>query len=275
MLLLLGSVVTATPTDAAGLIEWLLTPISGATEHLVPVSVAWHGRLMVFTWALLMPAAVIVARYFKITPRQRWPQRLDNPFWFITHRRLGYLVTVLTLVGLSFILARRGGEYAPWRSFHTSLGWIVIAFAIFQLVGSLARGTHGGPVNPFTRQRRPPEEWPGDHFSMTGRRIVFEYSHKAIGYVLIPMAVVAVETGLREADAPIWMWLVIALWWLLCAIVFFSLQLVVGCIDTYQAIWGLDQSLPGYRRRPIGMGITRLADSETAKAPWQRWGLRK
>jgi hypothetical protein len=36
-----------------------------------------------------------------------------------------------------------------------------------------------------------------------------------------------------------------------------SLQRAGRCIDTYQAIWGLDPDLPGNRRRPIGFGIVR------------------
>jgi hypothetical protein len=54
-----------------------------------------------------------------------------------------------------------------------------------------------------------------------------------------------------------------AVWWLLMLGVFVWLQRDGRCIDTYQAIWGLDAELPGNRRRPIGLGITR-GQSEAA-----------
>ena len=31
------------------------------------------------------------------------------------------------------------------------------------------------------------------------------------------------------------------------------------CVDTYQAIWGLDSTLPGMKLAPIGIGITRIS----------------
>jgi hypothetical protein len=46
-------------------------------------------------------------------------------------------------------------------------------------------------------------------------------------------------------------------WWLMMAGAFVSLQRAGRCIDTYQAMWGLDPDLPGNRRRPIGFGIVR------------------
>jgi len=268
-LAVLGVRAALSPAQALTTTQWLLTPLSGAAEHDVAASVIWHGRLMTAAWAVLAPASVLVARYLKITPRQSWPARLDNPFWFLTHRRLGYGVALLTVAGVAIMLAARG-QWAPTRSLHTSLGWSLCLLAVFQVVASLARGTHGGPVNPFTRQPRPPEQWPGDHFSMTRRRILFEYTHKTIGYLAILIAVVTIAAGLRAADAPLWMLLAIAAWWLLCAALFVTLQRKVGCIDTYQAIWGLDRSLPGYRRPPIGLGIMRLSEGEAGQAPWQR-----
>ncbi len=55
--------------------------------------------------------------------------------------------------------------------------------------------------------------------------------------------------------------------------VFVVLQRAGRCIDTYQAIWGLDPSLPGNRRRPIGLGIVRLR-AQLAGAPpkTNTWG---
>ena len=236
--------------------RWLLTPLSGSDEHFISTAMAWHGRLMVLGMGLLMPPVVIVARFFKITPRQDWPRQLDNPFWFVTHRRWGHAIGLIVVAGLAFALAGAGWQ-APWTSFHTALGWIVIGLVLVQLASAWMRGTHGGPVDPFTRKRRPPHEWPGDHFSMTRRRIAFEYVHKYAGYALLIVTLAAIPSGLVAADSPRWMPIAMAVWWLLMLGVFVWLQREGRCIDTYQAIWGLDPELPGNRRRPIGLGITR------------------
>lgn len=253
-------------SDAIG---WLLTPISGSTEHVIAGNVAWHGRLMVLAWALVVPATIVVSRYFKITPRQRWPLRLDNPFWFITHRRLGNLAMAVATFAVALVVFA-GHPFRFSGSVHALLGWAVLLLGWVQIVGAYLRGTHGGPVDPFTRERRPPEKWPGDHFSLTRRRIIFEYVHKIAGYAALALCIAAIFTGLGHADAPRWMWLLLASWWVVMAIAFATLQRRIGCIDTYQAIWGLDRSLPGYRRAPIGVGITRFDLSNAADAPWQK-----
>jgi hypothetical protein len=248
------------PPDATtiqGVVRWLLTPISGSSAHPIVASIAWHGQLMVLGMGLLTPPVVIVARFFKVTPRQDWPHHLDNPFWFVTHRRWGHVIGLIVAAGLAFVLAAYGWQ-PPWYSLHTATGWGVLVLVLIQVAGSWLRGTHGGPVDPFTRRRRPPEEWHGDHFSMTRRRIVFEYIHKSAGYVLLVLSLVAIPTGLVAADAPRWMPIAMGIWWLLMLGVFVWLQRAGLCTDTYQAIWGLDPDLPGNRRRPIGFGIVRI-----------------
>lgn len=237
-------------------IAWLLTPISGAAEHHIDMAVAWHGRFMVLAWAILAPILVIIARFYKVKPRQDWPRVLDNPFWMITHRRLGHWVGAIMLLGLLAILLS-GGSGLPWRTLHTSLGWIVVVLSCAHIASSWYRGTHGGPMNPFTRQLKPPEQWPGDHFDMTRRRIVFEYVHKSVGYLLLGLVVVVIASGLDAADAPRWMPVAIALWWLACLGAFVRFQIEGRSIDTYQAIWGLDERLAGNRRKPIGWGVKR------------------
>jgi MFS family permease len=237
-------------------VRWLLTPLSGSGDHSISMAIAWHGRLMVLGMAILMPPIILVARFFKITPRQNWPRQLDNPFWFVTHQRWGHLCGLIVIVALAFALVAAGWQ-TPWHSTHVALGWSVIALVFVQVIGAWLRGTHGGPVDPFTRQRRPPQEWPGDHFSMTRRRIAFEYIHKYAGYVLFGLTIVAILTGLVAADSPRWMPIVIGIWWLLMLGVFAWLQHAGRCIDTYQAIWGLDPELPGNRRRPVGFGVSR------------------
>jgi hypothetical protein len=249
--------------------QWLLVPLSGAREHHIATQIAWHGRLMVLAWGLLSPVMIVLARYFKVTLRQDWPKYLDNPFWFLTHRRAGYWIAIVATCGLVGAVWHNQ-SLRPLGSAHGAFGWSLIVLGWLQVIGSRARGTHGGPINPFTRKPRPPEEWPGDHFSMTRRRVFFEHSHKALGWLLQLAALIAILTGLYKADAPRWMGVAMTAWWLAVAIVSAVLQVQGRCIDTYQAIWGLDPQLPGYRRQPIGWGITRYTSATLGAAPWPR-----
>jgi hypothetical protein len=99
---------------------------------------------------------------------------------------------------------------------------------------------------------------------------VFEYVHKSVGYLLLALSVATLLTGLRAADALSWMWVVLVLWWLGCAGVFVVLQRQGRCIDCYQAIWGVDERLPGNRMKPIGWGIRRYTRENVAQRSWPR-----
>jgi hypothetical protein len=287
VVLLLGGTAIATSVaasqiDAApGLIDWfsrawdwLMLPLSGSTKHVVEPWASVHGRFMVFAWAILMPVGIIIARFYKITPGQDWPQRLDNPFWFYTHRVLDYGVGVVMTAAVVPVILNDPWQ-APWRNFHTLTGWSVFLLGWVQIVGSLFRGTMGGPIQGGIRRALPPEQWRGDHFDMTFRRVFFEFTHKFLGYLLLALSIVAIVLGLLIADALIWMWLVLGVWWLGWAGLFAWMQRQGRCIDTYQAIWGIDESLSGNRRRPIGWGIRRYTEADLANAPWPRRRIRK
>ena len=240
----------------AELLHWLATPISGASDHAIAMPLAWHGRLMVLAMGLLTPPLIIVARFFKITPQQDWPRQLDNPFWFITHRRWGHIVGAIVAVAMAFVLVERGWE-SPVHNVHTAAGWLVVLLVLVQLIGSWLRGTHGGPVDPFTRKPRPAALWPGDHFSMTRRRVIFEYVHKVAGYVLLALTVLALCTGLIAAGAPRWMPVALGAWWLMMAAAFIRCSVPAAASTPIRPSGALDPDLPGNRRRPIGFGIVR------------------
>lgn len=238
-------------------LEWLNAPVSGSASHFFDLSVAWHGRLMIAAWFIVLPASIIVARFYKVTPSQVWPKVLDNPFWFLWHRRLSYLTMVLTVAALSVLL---WGGKANWfnATHHAIAGWTLVLLGCVQIVNSLLRGTHGGPIDPFTRKPKPPKDWAGDHYCMTPRRIIFEYSHKIAGAIALPVMLAAGLSGLFLADAPRWMWIGLASMVAAFLAISVLLQWRGRCVDTYQAIWGTDPGLPGNRRkRPIGLGISR------------------
>jgi hypothetical protein len=245
----------------SNLVDILSQPFSGAATHHIAPGVAWHGRLMVIAWLFIMPLIVLIARFYKVTPGQDWPNRLDNPFWFIWHRRGGYALSAVVVIAMFAVIFSNGG-YFRLASPHAFLGIMVLSLTVIQVVGAIMRGTHGGPIDPFTRRRKPESEWPGDHFSMTRKRIVFEYTHKILGYLLIPLVILALFSGLYDADAPRWMWLTSAILILISVAAFVRLQLLGRCIDTYQAIWGTDPALPGNKRNsPIGVGVRRYPNN--------------
>jgi hypothetical protein len=54
----------------AGWLAWLQVPLSGSAEHRIADWASWHARLMVLGWAVLLPLGALIARYFKVMPRQ-------------------------------------------------------------------------------------------------------------------------------------------------------------------------------------------------------------
>ncbi len=230
--------------------EWLLAPMDASRAHEIGWHLSWHARIMVLAWGVLVPLGVIIARYFKIFPNQDWPRKLDHRLWWNTHRICQYAACVLMVVGLWMILNAppSGTINGP----HWFLGWASLALAFVQMTGGLLRGTKGGPTDP-AKDGSPR----GDHFDMTQRRLEFEVIHKGAGYVALIMSALAILSGLWQANAPNWMMVSILLWWACLVLGCIIFQRREMAVDTYQAIWGPDPSLPGNQRKPIGLGITR------------------
>jgi len=244
-------------------VEFLLAPWSGATVHRIPPAWAWHGRLMVLAGAVLFPIGVMLARYYKVTRRQRWPEELDNRFWWNGHRLTQYLGIGL-MTGAAGIIWTTcpDGDSSGWScsadriTRHELAGLAALAAGWLQVVLGLARGSKGGPTD---RHADPddPDTWRGDHYDMTPRRIRFEWTHKLLGYLALVLALIAIVTGLVHADAPRWMFLALAVWWTGLLAWAVRMQRQGRNIDTYQAIWGPDPGHPGAKRKPTGFGVGR------------------
>ncbi|WP_299783709.1 cytochrome b561 domain-containing protein [uncultured Roseobacter sp.] len=234
------------------MLDWLAAPMDTSRLHDVGWHLSWHARFMVVSWGVLVPLGIFIARYFKIAPGQNWPETLDHHFWWNTHRICQYSACVLMVVGLWFIRSAPPLTTIPGP--HQFLGWTVLALAMVQLTGGLLRGTKGGPTEPA-----PDGSLHGDHYDMTPRRLVFEYAHKGAGYLALLLSIATILSGLWQANAPNWMWLSLALWWGGLGIVSLVLQSRGMAVDTYQAIWGPDPTLPGNRRKPIGLGVHRIS----------------
>jgi len=244
--------VTATLVDA---FAWLLLPLSGSSTHEVSTWVSWHGRVMVFSWGLLLPLGVLVARFFKVMPGQDWPQVLDNQRWWKAHLHGQSWAVALAVLGVALVWSQAVGA-TPAAQLHGVLGWSVMALGLAQVALGLARGSKGGPTESILQ---------GDHYDMTPWRKVFERGHKTLGYTALLLAMTALGTGLVVADAPHWMVLGLAMWWFTLLGAFAVLQRQGRCIDTYQAIWGPDTLHPGSRSKPIGWGIRLYTAASFAK----------
>ena len=246
--------------DVAGL---LLAPLGGGAAHRIPPEWAWHGRLMVLAGAVLFPLGVILARYYKVTRRQRWPEELDNRFWWNGHRLTQYLGAVLMTAAAGVIWTACSDDgSAEWACSrgrltpHELAGLATLVAGWAQVALGLARGSKGGPTDRGV-DPHDPRTWRGDHYDMTPRRVRFEWTHKLLGYLTLVLAVIAVVTGLVHADAPRWMLLVLVVWWAGLLAWAVQLQRLGRNIDTYQAIWGPDPGHPGAKRKPTGFGVRR------------------
>ncbi|SFJ43402.1 cytochrome b561 domain-containing protein [Jannaschia pohangensis] len=224
------------------MIDWLLTPIDAARAHDLGFHLSWHGRLMVIAWGVLVPAGVIAARFFKVLPRQRFPEVVDNRVWWRSHLIAQVMALVLMVAGLWLVLSRPGTTTsltdAIWV--HRAFGWAVLWLGLMQALSGAFRGSKGGPTDRSMR---------GDHYDMTPRRLAFEVLHKVAGYAALILSMLAVLSGLWQANAPIWMWLLLPIWWAILGTLFVLFQRRGMVIDTYVAIWGPDAVHPGNARK--------------------------
>ncbi len=227
---------------------------------------------MVVAWGVLLPLGILIARFFKVTSRQRWPAELDNKFWWYSHLTLQYSGVVIMSIAAGIATWHAGFSWSA-MPLHAILGWILVALGWLQLIGGVLRGSKGGaqPSNDGSKLMIVR----GDHYDMTARRVAFEYVHKTLGYVALALVPLVVALGLCAVNAPRWMYWLIGGGWALGILLFAWLQARGRCIDTYQAIWGPSTEHPGNRRRPIGLGVRRLGefpesnrvDSGGGKAP--------
>ena len=236
-------------TVLADMSAWLATGLSGRGHATPPAWAYWHARAMVVAWSLLLPSGMLVARFLKVTPRQAWPRVLDNPLWWRCHLSLQTAGVALMSLGAALAYGR-GADATAIARWHHGAGWGLVGVGWLQVVAGLLRGSKGGPTSIAPR---------GDHYDMTLRRVAFERLHKAAGWAALPVVVATTAAGLVMLDAPRWMALLIAAWWVVFAAAFAALQRAGLCVDTYQAIWGTDPRHPGQARRPIGWRVRRHA----------------
>ena len=230
--------------EGIALFDWMMRPIDITRPHEIDFAHAWHGRLMVIAWGVLVPIGVIAARFFKVLPRQRFPDEVDNRTWWRTHLTAQWSSLAMMAVGLWLVTNAEIGlpSVTSGAWLHAWLGWAVLALGLMQVTSGLLRGSKGGPKDPRGSMR-------GDHYDMTRRRLLFERIHKTCGYTVMLLAMIAVLSGMWQANAPVWMWLFIPGWWMALAFLFMRFQRRGMVVDTYLAIWGPSPEHPGNTRR--------------------------
>lgn len=231
-------------------LDWLFLPIDISRPHNVGFYVSWHARFMMAAWIVLFPTGIIVARFFKIWPRQDWPKELDNTTWWKIHRWSQYSGAILVLIALYLIWGTADGSASGYS--HRLFGWTAIVLCAYQILSGLFRGSKGGPTSLHEDG-----SLKGDHYDMSVHRVIFEYTHKFGGYLALLSAWVSIYFGLWTANAPNWMFIVTVIWMTFLTWFYLHLQSKGMAIDTYQAIWGNDPELPGNKIKPIGFGIRR------------------
>ncbi len=234
-----------------------MQPLSGVAHHQIADAVAWHGRLMVMAWGVCAPLGILLARYWKIAPKQAFPDKIDSKFWWHGHRFFQWSALALTVVGIGLIYTAApqvAAKSSRAAGLHQTLGYAILIAVVAQVVHALFRGSKGGPTDAAMR---------GDHYDMTPWRIFFERTHKSLGWLALLTAFFTIALGLIISDAPRWMPLSLGIWWIGLAALALRWQRTGRCIDTYQAIWGIDAAHPGNAAdaaAPIGIGIRRSRD---------------
>jgi len=199
-----------------------------------PPSIVAHGALMSLAWAAILPAGVAIARWRKVTHAQRFPEQLDNQFWWNRHRQLQYTGVAVSLLGAVAIIVETGGHFT---GLHGQLGLALVLLSLAQLGLSMLRGSKGGPTDPRADPARP-ETWRGDHFDMTPRRLAFEWLHKGLGWGALAAGALVLALGVQMLGAPGALVLLLALPYLIFAGFALAEARAGRRVDTYVAIWG-------------------------------------
>jgi hypothetical protein len=249
------------------LVFWLTDPIRLGSGRALSEHARLHGLLMTVAAGLLMPLAVLVARYFKVLPRQDWPRQLNRRFWWFSHLALAYAasITIAAAFGL-IVLSMQNAQHMAHP--HAWIGWLSAVMLIALLLNGWQRGSTGGPGKPAPGTLGPLHGVAGDHYDMTARRHWFERTHKLLGYLLLAVLFAGAVSGLWHANGPRWVLLMLAGWWVALLVLALRWEHQGRCMDGYQAIWGPGMDHPGNRIPELGWGSRRYTEEEFRRLPW-------
>ncbi len=208
----------------------------------------YHAWLMFATWAVLVPAIVLITRFAKPAPTPYGS--ISRPYeplvWFVLHRYGLFVCMVLsTGGGLVAVIVSLGFS----ASLHSFFGVATVVLGLFQVAVAALRGSRGGKYGA-DGTLNDEATWRGDHYDMTPQRRWFEAVHKQVGYFTLAMALGAIATGLAQYWIPE---IGMALAVVICAA-------LVSCIvlegtgrrhDTYHSYYGNHPDHPYNRQRGL------------------------
>lgn len=152
------------------------------TELTFPVSVTTgmtaytraaviHGSLMLIGWGWLIPSGTIIAKFFKV----------ENPMWLRIHQSCQILGLLLSISGLVIALINFDsfGQKGLTAYYHAIIGITVMTLGTAQAIVAAQRP-------------RLPEAY-GEEKSTA--RIIWEYSHKVLGWTSLPLAFITIGLG--------------------------------------------------------------------------------
>ena len=259
------------------IVFWLTDPIRLGVPQALSEADRLHAMSMALAAGVLLPLAVLLVRYCKILPGQDWPRQLNRRFWWFSHLALAYAASVAVAIGLVSILqgmqaeSGEGGEAAAHLShLHGLIGWVTTAMLVALLINGWRRGSKGGPGKPAPGTLGPAHGVAGDHYDMTARRRWFERTHKLLGYLLLTAMVAGVISGLWQVNAPRWMLVLVAAWWVALLLLAWRWERQGRCVDGYQATWGPGMAHPGNRIPELGWGSRRYTEEAFDRLTWVR-----
>ena len=177
-----------------------------------------HGYLMIIAWLVLVPLAVLVARFGKT--------RLGHK-WYLIHRGLNSLAFLLTTVALALIcIGKRNVVFTPTNFIHPLVGSIVYGATVIQI-------GFGWYINKVWNPNR-------------GSKIPWhDYVHWVLGYILLIGGLFNGILGIKLAGESTWyIYTGIGIFGF-TFLVFVSLQLRLGQIHHTQHEREMDEVLRG------------------------------
>src|SRR5690606_1573231 len=120
---------------------WLTDPLRGDTFIELAEPTRLHGLLMALAVGVLLPLSVLLARYFKILPRQDWPRELSRRFWWSSHLAFVYCATVAAAAAMVLVVMARPENSDHAAHGHAWIGWVSIALLLALLVNGWQRGS--------------------------------------------------------------------------------------------------------------------------------------
>ncbi|WP_448948065.1 cytochrome b561 domain-containing protein [Lautropia mirabilis] len=248
-------------------LDWLRAPLhTGPLDDVNPVDF-WHGVLMGTAGAVLVPVAVLAARYWKIVPGQDWPRIINHRGWQRVHGLCGVAAVLCLVAGVA--MAFQGMSLASHLAHpHAWMGWGVMAVLLLLVVNIALRGSIGGPGRHQPRTLVHLHDVPGDHYDMTRRRRIFEHGHRWLGYGLMLALFANVMTGYWHVNVPRGLAVATLAWWACLALMAWRWERQGRAVDGYQARWGPSMAHPGNRIPRLGGGLHRYTEEEYRRLSW-------